>query len=161
MPTLTARLGVTRAVALSALRVTVTAVTAMLVARVFVLPEFYWAPISAIVIILSTIDPVTLAWQRFAGTALGALVGALLASLTQSRWPAWIVYALGVFACGILSPLFRIGSAYRFAAITVTIVLLIARTRSPWIVALHRFIEVSIGIAIALIVSRLWPTPAP
>jgi len=157
MPTLPVRLGVTRAAILNALRVTVTALAAMLVARQFGLPEFYWAPISSIVIMLSTINPLTLAWQRFAGTALGALVAALLAIFFH---PSWIVYAVGVFACGILCPLLRIPGAYRFAAITVSIVLLIAHTRSPWIVSLHRFIEVSIGIAVALVVARLWPRPA-
>src|SRR5258708_4464753 len=57
---------------LDAARTTVAAVASLLLARTLKLPEFYWAPISAIVIIQSTIDPRTLAWQRFAGTALGA-----------------------------------------------------------------------------------------
>jgi uncharacterized membrane protein YgaE (UPF0421/DUF939 family) len=150
-----------RSIILNALRVTVAALAAMLVARQFSLPEYYWAPISAIVIMLSTIDPRTLAWQRFLGTALGAVIGALLASLPHSKWnPIWMAYAVGIFACGILSPLLRIGPAHRFAAITVTIVLLIAHERSPWLVALHRFTEVSIGIAVALIVTRFWPASA-
>ena len=50
-----------------AVRTTVAAVLALLLARLLKLPEYYWAPISAIVIIQSTIDPKTLAWQRFAG----------------------------------------------------------------------------------------------
>jgi Fusaric acid resistance protein-like len=41
-------------------------------------------------------------------------------------------------------------SAYRFAAITLSIVLLIAHQSPPWIVASHRFVEVSLGIAVAL-----------
>jgi uncharacterized membrane protein YgaE (UPF0421/DUF939 family) len=56
---------------LDAVRTTVAAVASLLLARTLKLPEYYWAPISAIVIIQSTIDPRTLAWQRFAGTALG------------------------------------------------------------------------------------------
>ncbi|MGB8970426.1 MAG: FUSC family protein, partial [Candidatus Sulfotelmatobacter sp.] len=62
---------------LDAVRTTVAAVVAMLLARTLKLPEYYWAPISAIVIIESTIDPRTVSWQRFAGTALGAALGAL------------------------------------------------------------------------------------
>ncbi|MFY9791284.1 MAG: FUSC family protein, partial [Candidatus Sulfotelmatobacter sp.] len=62
--------------------------------------------------------------------------------------------------CGILSALLRIGTAYRFAAITFSIVLLIAHTRPPWIIAVHRFVEVSVGIAVALIVAVAWPAPA-
>jgi len=101
-------------------------------ARSLKLPEFYWAPISTIVILLSTINPLTLAWQRFAGTALGAALAALVASLFR---PNWVVYAGAIFVCGLLCSLLRLGGAYRFAAITLTIVLLVAHSNSPWIVA--------------------------
>jgi uncharacterized membrane protein YgaE (UPF0421/DUF939 family) len=99
----------------------------------------------------------TVAWQRFAGTALGAALGALIATYFH---PTWIVYGLGIVLCGILSALLRIASAYRFAAITLSIVLLVAHIRSPWIVALHRFIEVSLGIAVALLVTVVWRVAA-
>ncbi|MGA8764468.1 MAG: FUSC family protein [Candidatus Sulfotelmatobacter sp.] len=133
---------------------TVAVLASMLLARSLKLSEFYWAPISTIVILLSTINPLTLAWQRFAGTALGAALGALIATYLH---PSWMVYGAGIFVCGILCALLRIGSAYRFAAITLTIVLLIAHASSPWIVATHRFVEVSLGIAVALLVTLLWP----
>lgn len=145
-----------RSVLINSVRAAVAAVASMLVARLFHMPEFYWAPISTIVILLSTINPLTLAWQRFVGTALGAAVGAIIATIFH---PTWLVYGVGIVVCGILSAHLRIGTAYRFAAITLSIVLLIAHTRSPWIVALHRFLEVSIGIAVALLVSAVWPAP--
>ncbi len=129
----------------------------MLLARALELPEYYWAPISTIVILLSTIDPLTLAWQRFVGTALGAFVGALIASFLAPRW--W-VYGTGIFLCGILCAGLRLGSAYRFAAITLSIVLLAAHEAGPWTVAAHRFIEVSLGIAVALVTALLWRIPA-
>jgi uncharacterized membrane protein YgaE (UPF0421/DUF939 family) len=142
---------------LTSLRAAVATVISMLVARGLKLPEFYWAPISTIVILLSTTDPLTLAWQRFVGTALGATVGALIATYFQ---PTWIVYGLGIFACGILGSFLRLGSAYRFTAITLSIVLLITHERPPWNVALHRFIEVSLGIAVALLATLAWPIAA-
>jgi uncharacterized membrane protein YgaE (UPF0421/DUF939 family) len=151
------RLGSTRAVLINSARATVASVVSALLARLLKLPEFYWAPISTIVILLSTIDPLNLAWQRFVGTALGAAVGAVIATYFSMNW---IVYGAGIFVCGLLSALLRIGTAYRFAAITLTIVLLIAHTSAPWIVALHRFIEVSLGIAVALVVTLVWPAPA-
>ena len=157
MPHWTDRLGITRATVIYSARVTVAAVASMVFARVLKLPEFYWAPISAIVIICSTIDPRTLAWQRFVGTALGAAVAAVMATFLR---PTWIVYGVGIFICGILSALLRIGTAYRFAAIALSIVLLIAHVRPPWIVAMHRFVEVSLGIAVALAVTVLWKAPA-
>jgi len=64
-----------------------------------------------------------------------------------------------MFLCGILSAVLRFGAAYRFAAITLSIVLLITHSRPPWIVATHRFIEVSLGIAVALLMTVAWPVP--
>ena len=139
---------------LNAARTTVAEVVSMLLARVLKLPEYYWAPISAIVIIQSTIDPRTVAWQRFAGTALGALLGAIIATFFPS---SALVYAAAIFLCGVLCALLRFRGAYRFAAITLSIVLLIAHTRPAWIVASHRFVEVSLGIAVALALSEVWP----
>ena len=147
-----------REILLHSARTAAATVASLLLARGLLrLPEFYWAPISTTVILLSTIDPLRLAWQRFAGTAVGAALGALLATFFTSNW---IIYGLGIFVCGILCGLLRLGSAYRFAAITLSIVVLIAHTASPWTVALHRFIEVSLGIAVALVVTLAWKLPA-
>jgi len=151
------RLGLSREAMLSSTRTAVATVLSLLLARSLKLPEFYWAPISTIVILLSTINPRTLAWQRFVGTALGAFLGALIANYFH---PNWIIYGVGIFVCGVLSSILRLGAAYRFAAIALTIVLLITHERSPCIVATHRFIEVSLGIAVALLITVIWPTTA-
>ncbi len=151
------RTGLGREALINAARTAVAALVSLLLARSLLkLPEFYWAPISTIVILLSTINPMTLAWQRFAGTALGAALGALIATWFN---PNWAVYGGGIFICGTVCALLRVGTAYRFAAITLTIVLLIAHSRPPWIVALHRFVEVSLGIAVALAVTMVWRAP--
>ncbi len=139
---------------LDAVRTTLAAVVAMLLARTLKLPEYYWAPISAIVIIESTIDPRTVSWQRFAGTALGAALGALVATF----FPATaLVYAVAILLCGVFCALLRLRGAYRFTAITLSIVLLVARQRPAWIVATHRFAEVSLGIAVGLGLAEVWP----
>ena len=156
MSTWSEPLGLTRDSLIISARTTVAAVVSFFLARSLKLPEFYWAPISTIVILLSTINPLTLAWQRFAGTAVGAALGALIATYAH---PTWIVYGAGIFVCGTLSSILRLGSAYRFAAIALTIVLLIAHDRPPWIVATHRFFEVSLGIAVALLMTLLWRVP--
>ncbi|MFZ0322450.1 MAG: FUSC family protein [Candidatus Sulfotelmatobacter sp.] len=138
-----------------AARTTIAAVTSLLLARTLKLPEFYWAPISAIVIIQSTLNPTAVAWQRFAGTALGAVLGALVATISPS---STLVYGIAIFLSGVLCAQLRLGSAYRFTAITLSIILLIAHQKPAWIVASHRFVEVSLGIAVALVVTQLWPS---
>src|SRR6266851_4553480 len=151
------RTGLGREALINAARTAVAALVSLLLARSLLkLPEFYWAPISTIVILLSTINPMTLAWQRFAGTALGAALGALIATFFN---PNWAVYGGGIFVCGILCSLLRVGSAYRFAAIALSIVLLVAHQRAAWIVATHRFVEVSLGIAVALVFTMAWRSP--
>jgi len=142
---------------LNTARTTTAAVAAMLLARVLKLPEFYWAPISAVVIIESTVDPRTVAWQRLVGTALGAVVGGLAAMFFTAN--AW-VYGAGVFLCGAFCTMLRLRGAFRFAVITFSIVLLISRVGPRWIVAGHRFVEVSLGIAVGLAVAEVWPAKA-
>ena len=158
MPNLASRLGLNREALIQSMRTAVATVLSLLLARALKLPEFYWAPISTIVILLSTIDPMTLAWQRFAGTAVGAALGAVIATGFSSNW---IVYGAGILVCGIISAMLRLATAYRFAAITFSIVLLIPHAEPPWVVALDRFVEVSLGIGVALVVSLVWHPPTP
>jgi uncharacterized membrane protein YccC len=61
-------------------RTAVAAVTSFLAARLFGLPEPYWAPITTLVITQSSLGAAfSVSWKRFVGTGLGALVGALVA----------------------------------------------------------------------------------
>ena len=63
---------------------------------------------------------------------------------------------------GLLSNGFRLErTAYRYASVTLTIIVLIPRANRAWIVALHRFIEVSVGIIVALLVVAIWPERSP
>lgn len=136
----------------NSLRTAIATLVSFFIARMLKMPEFYWAPISTIVIMQSTINPVQGAWQRFVGTALGAILGAVFATFV-GRTVA--IYALGIFLCGILAAMLRAWSAYRVTAITFSIVVLISRGPA-WSFALHRFIEVSIGIAVALVAMLIW-----
>jgi len=56
MPAWITHLGITRAALMNSLRTAVATVASLLLARSLKLPEFYWAPISTIVILLSTIN---------------------------------------------------------------------------------------------------------
>jgi uncharacterized membrane protein YgaE (UPF0421/DUF939 family) len=50
-------------------------------------------------------------------------------------------------------------SAYRYAGITLTVVMLIARSQPAWIIAIHRFVEISLGILVGLLLTAVWPEP--
>jgi len=61
-------------------RTTVAAMASLVVASACRLPEAYWAPVTTIVVMQSTLGAaLKVSGQRFAGTALGAAAGALLA----------------------------------------------------------------------------------
>jgi uncharacterized membrane protein YgaE (UPF0421/DUF939 family) len=141
-----------------AIRTAIAAVASLLIARLFRLPEAYWAAIATLIVMQSTLGAAwTVSKERMAGTALGAATGALLATYAGFNVA---VFGVGLFALGVLCPILRIDrSAYRYAGITLVIVMLIPRTNAPWIVALHRFIEISVGIAVGLILTALWPEP--
>ena len=137
-------------------RTALAAVASFLAARLFRLPEAYWAPITTLVITQSSLGAAfSVSWKRFVGTALGALVGALVASYFP---PNVFLFGASVLILGLLCVLVGVDrSAYRFAGVTLSIVLLIPRTNPAWQVALHRFAEVSIGIAVALLFAIVWP----
>jgi uncharacterized membrane protein YccC len=137
-------------------RTAVAAVASLLVARLFRLPEAYWAPITTLVITQSSLGTaLSVSWQRFVGTALGAVVGAVVAI---HFGPHALVFASCVFILGLLcAAVHSDRSAYRFGGVTLAIVLLVPRTQLPWQVAFNRFAEVSIGIGVALIFAFVWP----
>lgn len=138
------------------IRTAIAATASLVIARLFGLPEAYWAAIATLVVMQSTLGATLLiSVERVAATALGALAGALLATwFTQNAF----VFAATVFVLGLLSGVFRMEkSAYRYASITLAIILLIPRSAPAWIVALHRFFEVSVGIIVALAVVAVWP----
>jgi uncharacterized membrane protein YccC len=143
-------------VAVHSTRTALVAVASVLTARLFRLPEAYWAPITSLVITQSSLGAaLAVSWQRFFGTALGALVGAIVASRLA---PNVVVFGLSVLFLGLLCAAVRADwSAYRFAGTTLAIVLLIPRSAPAWRAAFHRFAEVSIGIVVALVFAGVWP----
>jgi uncharacterized membrane protein YgaE (UPF0421/DUF939 family) len=100
-------------------------------------------------------DTLALSIERIVASALGASVGAL-----EAHWFGrnLFAFAVAIFLIGLVSAAFRLEkTAYRYASITLTIVVLIPRVDPPWNIALHRFIEVSLGIIVALAIVAVWP----
>ena len=138
------------------IRTAIAATISLAVARLFGLPEAYWAAIATLVVMQSTLGATLLiSVERIVATALGALAGAFLANYFTGNL---VVFATAVFVLGLLSAAFRMEkSAYRYASITLAIIILIPRSNPAWIVALHRFFEVSVGIVVALALAAVWP----
>jgi uncharacterized membrane protein YccC len=138
------------------LRTATAAVISMYVAQLFRLPEAYWSAITTIIVMQSTLGAaLTISGQRFAGTALGAATGALLAQRFGLSVP---MFGLGVLVLGIACEALHLHrNAYRYAGVTLALVMLVARSQGAWEVAAHRFIEVSIGITVGLLITALWP----
>jgi uncharacterized membrane protein YccC len=138
------------------LRTAVAALTSVMAAKLFRLPEAYWAAITTLVITQSSLGAAfKVSTQRFFGTALGALAGGIVASYFH---PHVLIFGATVFILGLLCAVPMLDrSAYRFGGVTLGIVMLVPRTDPAWLIAFHRFAEVSIGIAVALLLAWLWP----
>ena len=135
-------------------RTTVAAVVSLLIARLFKLPEAYWAAITTLTVMQSPATAMSISAQYFAGTAVGAAVG----GWAGTHFPGNVfVFGACVLGIGILFAPFRVErSAYRYASITLAIVMLVP-SHTGWIAALHRFFEVSVGVAVGLAVTTIWP----
>jgi uncharacterized membrane protein YgaE (UPF0421/DUF939 family) len=131
------------------------AMVSYVIARLFHLPEAYWAPMSALIVMQLTLRAAfPIAIQYVVGTAMGAAVGAVSDIYFHTS-----IWALGfaILLVGSLCVALRIErSAFRYANITLVIVMLVPRSTSARLVALHRFFEVSIGIAVGLVLFALW-----
>jgi uncharacterized membrane protein YgaE (UPF0421/DUF939 family) len=132
------------------------AVMALYLAKFLGLPESYWAAISAIIVMYSDVSKTLRAsGHRLVGTAIGVSIGGVFAALFgQQIWAFGIAVSLTVLVCALLG----FEEASRLAGVAVAIVMLVGHPARPWIAPLHRFLEVSFGILIAVVVSGLiWP----
>jgi uncharacterized membrane protein YccC len=145
-----------RAWALHSARTTVAATLALGLASLARLPDAYWAPITTLIVMQSSLGA---AWavskDRLIGTVLGSCFGALLAS---SIAPASLAFAIGVFVVGLLCGVLKLNlAAYRFGGVTLAVVVLVTSGQPTWLVGLHRLLEVSLGIVVGLATTALWP----
>jgi len=137
----------------------------LVVARFFKLPESYWAAITTLIVMQSVLGTsLPIAGRQLSGAALGAVLGGVLST---QMGPSFWTFGVGIFLLGLIC--MALGrahkrlqehldrTAYRYAGVTLAIVMLIRRPQSAWVAAGHRLFEVSIGIAVALAMAILWP----
>lgn len=118
------------------------------------MPGGYWAAISAIVVMQSEVGAtLTASFDRFAGTAMGAVVG----WLTTLVWHDSIfMFAVGVLIVMVLCSALNYKNAGRLGGVTVAIIVLAPHAGPVWHVAIERFLEVSFGIVVSLVVALAW-----
>ena len=120
-----------------AIRTAVAASASVLIARLVQMPEAYWAAIATLVVMQSTLGAtLTLSIERVVATAVGASAGALEANFFGANL---VAFAVAIVLIGLLSIAFRLEkTAYRYASVTLAIIVLIPRSAPAWIIALHR-----------------------
>jgi uncharacterized membrane protein YccC len=147
-----------------AFAVALVAVFSYATGRVFFhMPESYWAPIAAVVVLYPEAKATRSASiDRFLGTLIGCLVG-----WGAATW--WhhdvLLYGLAIFVGVAACWLLRLGNASRLCAVAITVITLIPRAEPAHLVAFYRFVEVSYGVLCALAyalaaerIATLWST---
>ncbi|WP_158615468.1 aromatic acid exporter family protein [Acidipila sp. EB88] len=113
----------------------------------------YWAAISAIVVMgADNAVTFTSCRDRLIGTAVGALLG----WITFYHWHGHLwFYGLAVGVCIFICSALQFDKAGRLAAVALTIVVLVHLDAGPGQAAISRFLEVGLGIVVALGVTLL------
>ena len=140
------------------IRTAVAASVSLAFARLFKMPQPYWAAVTTMIVTQSTLGAAwKIARRRLIGTAIGATAGGLVATFFG---PNALAVGLTIFALGIICGSLKLDpAAYRFAGVALIIVTLVSAGISPpATIAFHRFAEVAIGILVGLLFSAIWPT---
>ncbi len=138
-------------------RVTAAGLAAFLISHLLSLPQGYWAVLTAVLIIQSSIGgSLKAALERLIGTFGGAVYGALIASLVphENLTMMAVTLAIGLAPPALLAAL---KPSFRIAPVTVIIVLFSSTVAGPHVsviqYAFDRVIEIGIGSIIGLLVS--------
>ncbi|WP_348264341.1 FUSC family protein [Telmatobacter sp. DSM 110680] len=118
----------------------------------FGLHDGYWGAISAIIVLQSNFGAtISASRDRILGTMIGAAFGFAFSLFGVLPWN----YILAVLSAVILCGLLGLRNSSRLAGVTISIVMLVQKTGSHWLLALHRVGEVFLGILVAVVVSTL------
>ncbi len=118
----------------------------------FGLHDGYWGSISAIIVLQSNFGAtITASRDRILGTIIGAAFGFGFSLFWVLPWNFIVAVLSAVILCGLLG----LRNSSRLAGVTICIVMLVQRTGSHWLLALHRVGEVFLGIIVAIAVSTL------
>lgn len=138
-----------------AVRVSAAVGTAFALATLLKLPQGYWAVFTAVIVVQASLGAtITASIERFMGTVVGALAGAV-AAYFHTRWPQFG----GVVLCvtvAILAFLAAVRPTFKVAPVTAVIMLIGATTHlDPWSAALFRVIEITVGSLVGVAATLL------
>src|SRR5580704_4334527 len=116
-----------------AIKTAVAGLASMYVARLFHLPEGYWAAISALIVMQSNVGATLSASRtRLAGTAVGAVVGGVFVAMFGMNAMGFVLaVTIAFFVCDLL----HLAESQRLATVTVAIIMLIPHTSAAWVIA--------------------------
>ena len=139
--------------AIAAFKAGLAATLCLWLGHMFGLAHSYWAAISAIVVMGSdNAVTFTSCRDRLIGTAVGAFLG----WVTFYSWHGhYLLYGLAIAACIFLCSMLEFDKAGRLAAVALTIVVLVRLDAGPGQAAIARFLEVGLGVVVALAVTLL------
>ena len=125
---------------------------AMYLASLLRMPQPYWAAISAMIVMQTNLGAaIKQSWIRLAATAVGAAVSIPFMAFAGQNLMA---FGVAVFVTIVLCTILHLADGLRLAAVTIAIIMLVPNTARPWVPAFNRFLEVSFGIFIALLVAE-------
>jgi uncharacterized membrane protein YgaE (UPF0421/DUF939 family) len=119
------------------------------------LPQSYWAAISALVVMGADVDETFKASRdRLLGTAIGAITGGAFAFFGKSHL-LWFGGAVAVTT--LICEALNLKQSLRLAGTTVAIIMLTADSATLLSTIIHRVLEVSLGIIVALAITAIPP----
>jgi uncharacterized membrane protein YccC len=123
------------------------------IALQFGLTDGYWGAISAIIVLQSNFGAtINASRDRILGTIIGAAFGFAFSLFGVLPWNYILAVLCAVILCGLLG----LRNSSRLAGVTISIIMLVQKGDSHWVLALHRVGEVFLGILIAILVSTLF-----
>ncbi|MFG1345378.1 FUSC family protein [Xanthobacter autotrophicus DSM 431] len=137
------------------LRAAVAGLAAYGIAYGLALPNGYWAVLSAVVVVQSTIGAsLKAALDRALGTLVGGAVGVAAAVIADGSLSLTVLtFAIAAFVTATVSAR---SASFRLAPATVVIVLLAdPGNHEPWLAGLHRVFEIGVGGVVGMLAAVL------